>query len=438
MTAFEPTDRLAAELPDLLVEIAAPRIPDYVDEVFAITAGTRQRPRWTFPERWLPMIIVRQRLMVPTIPWRPVLAVVLLLALLATALFVSSQQRRLPPPFGPARNGALVYDRGGDLFVRDDLAAGERLLVGGATTDFAPWFTRDGRHLIFLRRTAGSEGSPDERLDGFVADLDGSNPVDVTGPLFVPNWSDLSPDDSTLIVQAADPTAISFGSDDTRSTLYRVDLRHPGGAPQRIDLPGVEAATTPSFRGPDGAQIVFRGLVRNGPTLHSGVFAAPAGGGTAQPLTPTNGDVAGGYQQPLLSPDGRLLTYTTWLDPYLQIHIVDLASGEDRTVTPGGWSEGFATFSPDSSRIVFIRYFEGSDQIWIRPVSGGDAVPAGRVYPQVDGDYIQGSFSPDGRIAVVSDPAARETRLVDPLTGGEGDPVPWDAGGGFGWQRLAP
>jgi len=55
MTAF---DRLPVELPDLLTDLAAPRIPDYVDEVPAVTAATRQRPRWTFPERWLPMAVI--------------------------------------------------------------------------------------------------------------------------------------------------------------------------------------------------------------------------------------------------------------------------------------------------------------------------------------------------------------------------------------------
>ena len=62
MSAFEPYGTLPAELPDLLTELAAPRIPDYTDDVLAITAGTRQRPRWAHLERWLPMIITRQSL----------------------------------------------------------------------------------------------------------------------------------------------------------------------------------------------------------------------------------------------------------------------------------------------------------------------------------------------------------------------------------------
>ena len=50
MSSFERADRLTAELPDLLVKIAAPHIPDYTDDVLAVTAAIRQRPRWTFPK----------------------------------------------------------------------------------------------------------------------------------------------------------------------------------------------------------------------------------------------------------------------------------------------------------------------------------------------------------------------------------------------------
>lgn len=435
MTSFDRSDQLAAELPDLLLEIAAPQVPDYTDDVLAITARTGQRPRWTFPERWLPMIIARQRIALPTFPWRPILAVLTILALLAAAVYVASMQRRVPAPFGPARNGAIVYGRAGDLFIRDTLDAPERLMIGGAPEDIAPGFTRDGRHLTFLRRTSGSAGSTDERLDGYLADLDGSNAVDVTGPLKAPNWADLSPDDAVMVVQAATPISV-FGSDDLRSRLYRVDLRHPG-VPQPIDLAGLTAATTPSFRGPDGAEIVFRGFVFEGSTVRTGVFAARPDGSGLRPLTPTDG-TADAYQQPLLSPDGRLLTYTTWTSVRLQIHVRDLASGADRTITAPDVDEGYATFSPDGSRVTFVQYTEGYDQIMLMPMAPGSVpVAAGPIYPQVDGQYISSAFSPDGRFLMVNDPASKETRIVDAVAGGDGDVVPW-ATSGFGWQRLAP
>jgi hypothetical protein len=68
---------------------------------------------------------------------------------------------------------------------------------------------------------------------------------------------------------------------------------------------------------------------------------------------------------------------------------------------------------------------------------GAEAIAAGPPYPQVDGQYITSAFSPDGRFVMVNDPASKETRIVDSVSGGMGDVVPW-ATGGFVWQRLAP
>jgi Tol biopolymer transport system component len=381
------------------------------------------------------MILARQRLALPSIPWRPILAVVVILALLATALFVASQQRRVPAPFGPARNGAIVYERDGDLYARDAVDAPERLIAGGPSVDIAPGFTRDGRKLTFLR-TANGDG-PGALIDLVVADGDGSNAVTVATNLIAPNWGDLSPDDSLFIVHAADPTQSSSIPDDLRSRLYRIDLRHPG-TPQPIDLPGLSAETVPSFRGPDGAEIVFRGFVQDGATVRSGVFAARPDGSNLHPLTPTDGIGQDGYQQPLLSPDGRFLTYTSWLAPNLQIHLRDLGSGEDRIITGAGLAEGYATFSPDGSRIVFVRYGGDTAQVFVMPVApGSTAVAAGPTYRLVDGYYLGSSFSPDGRFVIVNDPFSKETRLVDAINGGMGDVIPW-ASSGFGWQRLAP
>ena len=68
MTSF---DRFERSLPALFDELATPRIPDYYDDVMARTAATRQRPGWTFPERWLPMSALTRRFAAaPRIPWR--------------------------------------------------------------------------------------------------------------------------------------------------------------------------------------------------------------------------------------------------------------------------------------------------------------------------------------------------------------------------------
>ncbi len=194
MSSFDRSDRFQQELPDVLTAIAAPRMPDYVDDLLAQAAATRQRPRWTFPERWLPMgAIARRQPYVPIPAWRLFLVAALLLALAAAALLVTAgSQQHVPPPFGPARNGAVLFGNG-DIYIRDTLDGPARLVIGGPTFDFAAGFTRDGTRLTFLRRVAGTEGSPDERLQAFTADTDGSNVAPLTAPLVAPDWFGFRP-----------------------------------------------------------------------------------------------------------------------------------------------------------------------------------------------------------------------------------------------------
>ena len=187
MSTFDRSDRLPIELPDLLTDLAAPRIPDYVDDVLAVTAVTRQRPRWTFSERWLPMsAISSERVGASNVPWRLLLTVALVIVLAALALAFAGSQRRVPAPFGPARDGAIVFGAGGDIFVRDAIDSQARLLFAGPTDDLAANFTRDGSHLVWLRHVSGTPDTPTDRIAFVVANVDGSNAREVSGGLQAP------------------------------------------------------------------------------------------------------------------------------------------------------------------------------------------------------------------------------------------------------------
>jgi len=62
--------RLERDLPQILGDLAMGPYPDYIDDVLATTAQRRQRPAWTFPERWLPMDIVTSRVPTAAFPLR--------------------------------------------------------------------------------------------------------------------------------------------------------------------------------------------------------------------------------------------------------------------------------------------------------------------------------------------------------------------------------
>src|ERR1041385_2800968 len=102
-------DRLERRLPDVLNELALPRVPDYVDTMLSRTERMPQRPGWTFPERWFPVSVITSAISPARRPTlRPLIAVAVVIALIvaAVALYVGSR-KHLPPLFRLARNGIV-------------------------------------------------------------------------------------------------------------------------------------------------------------------------------------------------------------------------------------------------------------------------------------------------------------------------------------------
>ena len=123
--------RFEQDLPALLADLYVGMSPDYRDDLFEQTATHRQRPAWTFPERWLPMSVATRRLPIAPVPWRMIGVLALVIALAAAALLLTagSQRRHLPPPLGPAANGPLMFSTNGDLFERDGFTGAIRPLL---------------------------------------------------------------------------------------------------------------------------------------------------------------------------------------------------------------------------------------------------------------------------------------------------------------------
>ena len=134
MTAFDGFDLVDARVAGAIDEIAAASRPDYLDDIFKVTARTRQRPRWTFFERWLPMDTADRP--APPGAFRAPACADLVLADPRAARRASPRRSSrlaasLPPPFGPARQRHDRVWHGGDIYVRDSLDGASRLLVGG-------------------------------------------------------------------------------------------------------------------------------------------------------------------------------------------------------------------------------------------------------------------------------------------------------------------
>ncbi len=110
MTAFDRFDPFERRISDAIEEIAAARPPDYLTDVYRQTARTSQRPRWTFPERWLPVDAVSSVALVRSRPGRMALVLITLAALIVVGLALVG----ISPPV-PNQPVLGVFERTGDL-----------------------------------------------------------------------------------------------------------------------------------------------------------------------------------------------------------------------------------------------------------------------------------------------------------------------------------
>jgi hypothetical protein len=76
-----------AELRAMLADLYPAATPTYRDDILGRTARTRQRPGWSFLERWLPMTLTLRRPVLATPIWL-LLGMALVLALLAALALV--------------------------------------------------------------------------------------------------------------------------------------------------------------------------------------------------------------------------------------------------------------------------------------------------------------------------------------------------------------
>ena len=234
--------RFERQLPSFLEDLYLGPSPDYRDDVLAAATAKRQRPAWTFPGRWLPMADIADRpAFAPRLPWRTIGVALVLIALLVAAavLYVGTRQTKVPAPFGPARNGQIVFAGGGDIFTGDPVSGASRAIVTGPEMDGNPLFSRDGTRVAFMRQV-GDPSTP--AFDLVVANADGSGPKVVATKLDTDNPYEWSPDGSYLVFT------------DTEFRLYRIDAS--GAIPPKMLIE--HAYVQPGeFRPPDGRQILY-------------------------------------------------------------------------------------------------------------------------------------------------------------------------------------
>jgi Tol biopolymer transport system component len=415
------TDSLERDLTAWFVDSAAPRTPGYVDDILRRTADTRQRPRWTFLERWLPMTAVTTRAApVRRIPWRTVgLVALLILAIALAAMLVAGSQRRLPAPFGPAANGLMVYSKDGDIFAVDPVAGTRRPIVAGPANDEAPAWSLDGTRLAFHRAASGGS-------QVVIADADGSHEVIAKGEPFIDlNTFAWSPDGHSIAVTS------SIGGVRTISIIDTSD-----GTVRTLDV-GMPAEQA-YWRPPDGRDLLFLG--RDSPDF--GLFLVAPDGSDLREIPLPNGDrtaiLPGGW----LSNGERFAFHQLTPDhTAYRTHFVDV-NGDGEVVIGSSdgdaFSAGFPLLSNDGTRVVFLDGGGPCDcKNWlsVASTSGG---PSTRLTPDYPAPYGIGyDWSPDDTRIITSPASGGQTTLLDP-NGGPPETPPWVSEGWSSWQRVAP
>ena len=433
---------LDSRLPEILEGISAPRTPDYFDDILGQVGRTRQRPGWTFPERWLPMTALSERVATaPRIPMRLAIGLALLLLTLALSvvLIAGSQRPSVPAPFGLAANGEVAFTDGNGAILVGNPVDGSSAVLLGTTGHERPVYSPDGTRLASLQ-TTNDEHTPDL----VVSDADGRTPI-VVAPLGETGVSYLgwSPDSRRLVVITNDGRLLEFDAvRDAQPTTLLDGVNVADG--YNIDLADL-------FRPPNGEEIL---QIYAGPE-GNGLYRRPLDGGAPIAVLTTKNTpipfekLEGGSW----SPDGSRIVFGL-VPPGNEIGrawIVNADGSGFRQLTtievsaPLTLSEAHMAWSPDGTRVAIQRWIANSDTgdggpraITIADVATGDDREVGPV--NVNG-YTSWGWSPDGKsiIEVPQQPSpdAGTAIIVDAETGVVTRPG-WSSSSAATWQRRLP
>jgi Tol biopolymer transport system component len=401
-------DTLERDLTAWLADSATPRVPDFTDDILWVTARTRQRPRWSFAQRWLPASLLELgRRTVRPIPWRTVglLAVLALLIAAAAAFYVGSQPR-LPPTSGLAANGLVAYARDGDIYTIDPITGAREAIVSGPDTDREPRWSLDGTRFAFLR-----ESGTGERL--VIFDLKTKAVVATTAILFGVDTDTVawSPDNRTISISGvAGPSGGLFVVDASSGALTHL----------AVDYQGLDVY----WRPPDGRQILFLG----GRGSDVGLYTVDVGDGA---VTAIAAAAPGGWIRPSgWTPDGRRVVFTRFEDSdRISTHVLDVTTGADVTFD----GVGFAHVSNDGSRMVAL---DGGGRVCVASLGGGPCVLIVQPSQAYEGTHAAGAqWSPDDRWILIRGLSDGSAILVDPDSPDRRQPS-WIAAGGESIQRV--
>jgi len=226
--------------------------------------------------------------------------------------------------------------------VRFDIKSSQfKPFLTGISAEFVT-FSSDGKSVAYVSYPTGIL---------WRANLDGSNPIQLTEPPVYPKSVRWSPDGSLIafVNRTADGVDAIF-----------VITSDGSGRPQRISPEDRQAETDPSWS-PDGRRIVFSTSPNVGASAKSDlrIFDLAAGKAAAIPGSD-------GFLVPHWSPDGRLIAAMT-LDT-MSMKLFNLSSGKWTTLHTG--AVAFPEWSHDGRWIYYVRWTADPAVLRIRAEDG--------------------------------------------------------------------
>jgi DNA-binding winged helix-turn-helix (wHTH) protein len=176
-----------------------------------------------------------------------------------------------------------------------------------------------------------------------------------------------------------------------------------------------QIASVPAYS-PDGKHVAFR---QSEGRLNDGIFTALVGGENPLRLTSQPGDFS-----PVWSPDSRQIAFIRYSDNALSIYTVPALGGIEHQIytTPAALGEGL-TWSKTGKALAFSESSAGDPaHSWIVVVSLSGSAPQRLTSPPDGYRDMEPVFSPDGsKVAFIRSAVAGETNnvFVVSVTGGE-------------------
>ena len=429
--------RVDRALPALFDQLAEARTPDYLEAAIERASSRPQRPAWTFAGRWLPVELTTARVPATRMPMRQlgVLAVIALLVAAALAVYAGSHQQKLPAPFGPAANGLIPFEQGGDIYVGDPTTGQTRLVVSGPEHDWGPSYTFDGTKIGFMRDVPLGGGVVGG--DVYVLQLDGSGLVKVTPqPIRQVGYVMWAPDGRLGIIEPETTTTGCAGVTLCSANQLHLLAADGSGAIERI--PSSTGITDLQWRPPDGKQFLYRAMVDG----KFGLFVMNADGTDRRTvIEPRFGsEMDMDLASFAYSADGTRIFYNhADAGGCCQLWTAN-ADGTDQHAlvsnTGDAW-DGVPVPSPDGTRVAFWHHPNVGVTHGIAVVRSDGTGPVVQTGPVLS-DTARWFWAPDSSKILMYPDNSGTTKpyLLDP-DGGPWTTVPWTSGPDLDWQRTA-